>query len=163
MGKWFQPMWTAPRKKGRHSFLRTECVPSSLPRGPAACVFIAHFIERALICMPGSTAAKLGQFILNRSPSRGTTIRKFFWYSKSLNRLLARAVTWRRISLAPATKVKELEVAGESAMKASLAKGMPHGYEVGYRYFTINGRMFGHGDPVRVKQGQRVLFSRFER
>jgi FtsP/CotA-like multicopper oxidase with cupredoxin domain len=43
-------------------------------------------------------------------------------------------------------------------MKASLAKGMPHGYEVGYRYFTINGRMLGHGEPVRAKQGERVLF-----
>jgi FtsP/CotA-like multicopper oxidase with cupredoxin domain len=60
--------------------------------------------------------------------------------------------------LAPASKVKALESAGESAMKASLAKGMPHGYEVGYRYFTINGRMLGHGEPVRVKQGERVLF-----
>ena len=29
--------------------------------------------------------------------------------------------------LAPATRVKELETAGESSMKASLAKGMPHG------------------------------------
>jgi FtsP/CotA-like multicopper oxidase with cupredoxin domain len=60
--------------------------------------------------------------------------------------------------LTPATRVKELETSGESAMKASLAKGMPHGYEVGYRYFTINGRMLGHGEPVRVKHGQRVLF-----
>jgi FtsP/CotA-like multicopper oxidase with cupredoxin domain len=60
--------------------------------------------------------------------------------------------------LTPATSVKELEATGESAMKASLAKGMPHGYEVGYRYFTINGRMLGHGEPVRVKQGERVLF-----
>jgi FtsP/CotA-like multicopper oxidase with cupredoxin domain len=42
-------------------------------------------------------------------------------------------------------------------MKASLAKGMPHGYEVGYRSFTINGRMLGHGEPIRVKQGGRVL------
>ena len=47
---------------------------------------------------------------------------------------------------------------GESAMKASLAKGMPHGYEVGYSSFTINGRMLGHGEPIRVKQGERVLF-----
>jgi FtsP/CotA-like multicopper oxidase with cupredoxin domain len=60
--------------------------------------------------------------------------------------------------LAPAATVNELEASGESAMKASLAKGMPHGYEVGYRYFTINGRMSGHGEPVRVKQGERVLF-----
>ncbi len=60
--------------------------------------------------------------------------------------------------LAPNTIVTELKASGESAMKASLAKGMPHGYEVGYRYFTINGRMAGHGEPVRVKQGERILF-----
>lgn len=60
--------------------------------------------------------------------------------------------------LSPRTKVRELEAAGESAMKASLAKGMPHGYEVGYRYFTINGRMLGHGEPLRVKERERVLF-----
>jgi FtsP/CotA-like multicopper oxidase with cupredoxin domain len=41
--------------------------------------------------------------------------------------------------------------------KASLAKGMPKGYEVGYRSFTINGQMLGHGEPIRVKQGERVL------
>jgi len=43
-------------------------------------------------------------------------------------------------------------------MKASLTKGMPHGFEVGYGSFTINGRMLGHGDPIRVKHGERVLF-----
>jgi FtsP/CotA-like multicopper oxidase with cupredoxin domain len=56
------------------------------------------------------------------------------------------------------TKIKDLESAGESAMKTSLAKGRPHGYEVGYQFFTINGRMLGHAEPVRVKQGERVLF-----
>ena len=54
-------------------------------------------------------------------------------------------------------KVKLLEEAGESAMKASQAMGAPHGYEVGYSLFSINGRMLGHGEPIRVKQGQRVL------
>jgi FtsP/CotA-like multicopper oxidase with cupredoxin domain len=61
-------------------------------------------------------------------------------------------------NLLPPVKVKELEDRGELAMKASLAKGMPKGYEVGYRSFTINGRMLGHGEPIRVKQGERVLF-----
>lgn len=41
-------------------------------------------------------------------------------------------------------------------MKAALTKGMPHGYEIGYRYFTVNGRRLGHGEPVPVKQGERV-------
>jgi FtsP/CotA-like multicopper oxidase with cupredoxin domain len=60
--------------------------------------------------------------------------------------------------LLPATPVNELKESGESAMKASLAKGMPHGFEVGYNSFTINGRMLGSGEPIRVKQGERILF-----
>ena len=60
--------------------------------------------------------------------------------------------------LSPAATVKALQDAGENAMKASLAKGMAKGYEVGYDAFTINGRMLGHGEPIRVKQGERVLF-----
>lgn len=35
---------------------------------------------------------------------------------------------------------------------------MTKGFEVGYDLFAINGRMLGHGEPVRVKQGERVLF-----
>ena len=43
-------------------------------------------------------------------------------------------------------------------MRASLARGMKKGFEVGYRIFTINGRQLGFGEPVRVKRGERVLF-----
>ncbi len=34
----------------------------------------------------------------------------------------------------------------------------PNGWEIGYQRFTINGKAWGYGEPVRVKQGQRVLF-----
>ncbi|MGB6731771.1 MAG: multicopper oxidase domain-containing protein [Xanthobacteraceae bacterium] len=34
----------------------------------------------------------------------------------------------------------------------------PKGYEVGYDLFGINGKMLGHGEPIRVKPGDRVLF-----
>jgi FtsP/CotA-like multicopper oxidase with cupredoxin domain len=37
-------------------------------------------------------------------------------------------------------------------------KGTPKGFEAGYELFSINGRMRGHGDPIRVKTGDRVLF-----
>jgi FtsP/CotA-like multicopper oxidase with cupredoxin domain len=60
--------------------------------------------------------------------------------------------------LSPSATVKELKAAGEAAMKASMAKGMAKGYEVGYDAFTINGRMLGHGEPIRVKPCERVLF-----
>jgi FtsP/CotA-like multicopper oxidase with cupredoxin domain len=38
------------------------------------------------------------------------------------------------------------------------AKGTPKGFEVGYELFGINGRMLGEGEPIRVKEGERVLF-----
>jgi FtsP/CotA-like multicopper oxidase with cupredoxin domain len=51
-----------------------------------------------------------------------------------------------------------LKANGESAMQGSLKRGMPKGYEVGYKHFAINGRKLGHGEPIRVKPGERVLF-----
>ena len=38
------------------------------------------------------------------------------------------------------------------------AQDKTKGFEVGYELFSINGRMLGHGEPIRVKQGERVLF-----
>jgi FtsP/CotA-like multicopper oxidase with cupredoxin domain len=35
---------------------------------------------------------------------------------------------------------------------------MGSGVEVGYRLFSINGKALGHGEPVRVKYGERVMF-----
>lgn len=41
---------------------------------------------------------------------------------------------------------------------AHMAEHGQDSLEVGYRRHTINGRCLGHGDPVRVKSGQRVMF-----
>ena len=49
--------------------------------------------------------------------------------------------------------LKALAVAND-AKAATNTKG----YEVGYQLFSINGKIFGHGEPIRVKQGERVLF-----
>jgi FtsP/CotA-like multicopper oxidase with cupredoxin domain len=54
--------------------------------------------------------------------------------------------------------IPELKKQGEAAMKASLAKGMSHGYEVGYDSFTISGRKLHHDEPIKVERGERVLF-----
>jgi FtsP/CotA-like multicopper oxidase with cupredoxin domain len=51
--------------------------------------------------------------------------------------------------------IKELQDIGKKAEEQF--KG-PKGYEVGYELFGINGKMLGHGEPIRVKQGERVLF-----
>ena len=51
--------------------------------------------------------------------------------------------------------VKELQEIGEEAEKK--LKG-PKGYEVGYELFGVNGKMLGEGEPIRVREGERVLF-----
>jgi FtsP/CotA-like multicopper oxidase with cupredoxin domain len=33
-----------------------------------------------------------------------------------------------------------------------------NGLEVSYQYASFNGKMLGHGDPIRVRAGQRVMF-----
>ena len=58
--------------------------------------------------------------------------------------------------LAPGEPIKELEETGAKADEE--AKGTPKGYEVGYELFSINGKMLGAGEPIRVKEGERVLF-----
>ena len=60
--------------------------------------------------------------------------------------------------LAPATQVELLKQRGEREMRASLAADNPKGYEIGYDSFTINGRMLGAGEPIRVRPRERVLF-----
>ncbi len=52
--------------------------------------------------------------------------------------------------------VASLQQMGKAADTAAHEK--TKGFEVGYDLFGINGRMLGHGEPIRVKQGERVLF-----
>jgi FtsP/CotA-like multicopper oxidase with cupredoxin domain len=52
--------------------------------------------------------------------------------------------------------VKELQRIGKAADEEAEEK--TKGFEVGYELFGINGRMLGHGEPIRVKAGERVLF-----
>ena len=54
------------------------------------------------------------------------------------------------------TAIPELKAIGEKEEKESA--GMSKGYEVGYKIFTINGRQLGHGKPIHVRYGERVLF-----
>jgi FtsP/CotA-like multicopper oxidase with cupredoxin domain len=106
----------------------------------------------------GQYSGQVGPVYIEPKHEPGSYDREVFLVLKEFEASFSQGGDMAQDLLTPATRVKELETAGESAMKASLAKGMPHGYEVGYRYFTINGRMLGHGEPVRVKHGERVLF-----
>jgi FtsP/CotA-like multicopper oxidase with cupredoxin domain len=106
----------------------------------------------------GQYSGQVGPVYIEPKHEPGSFDKEVFLVLKEFEPSFSQGGDMAQDFLAPSTRVKELETAGESSMKASLAKGMPHGYEVGYRYFNINGRMLGHGEPVRVKQAERVLF-----
>lgn len=60
--------------------------------------------------------------------------------------------------LLPRGTDKALEAIGESAHMEYLRKGMTRGFEVEYSDFSINGKGMEFGEPIRVKEHQRVLF-----
>jgi FtsP/CotA-like multicopper oxidase with cupredoxin domain len=105
----------------------------------------------------GQYSGQVGAVYIAPKQEPGNYDREVFLTLKEFEPYFSQGGDMAQDFLVPAT-VKDLQDTGEAAMKVSLAKGLPHGYEVGYRYFTINGRMLGHGEPIRVKQGERVLF-----
>jgi FtsP/CotA-like multicopper oxidase with cupredoxin domain len=106
----------------------------------------------------GQYSGLVGPVYIEPQNEPGNYDREVFLVLKEFDPEFSRGGDMAQDFLSPARRVQALEDAGESSMKASLLKGMPKGYEVGYRSFTINGRRLGHGEPVRVKTGERVLF-----
>jgi FtsP/CotA-like multicopper oxidase with cupredoxin domain len=106
----------------------------------------------------GQYSGQVGPVYIEPRNEPGRHDREVFLVLKEFEPTLSRGGDMAMSFLAPRARVRALEARGEAAMKASLAKGMRPGYEVGYRSFTINGRMLGHQDPIRVKAGEHVLF-----
>ena len=106
----------------------------------------------------GQYTGQVGPVYIEPKTEPGRYDREVFLVLKEFEPALSRGGDMAQDFLAPSAPDQALKEAGERSMKASLAKGMPYGYEVGYSVFTINGHMLGHGEPIRVKQGERVLF-----
>jgi FtsP/CotA-like multicopper oxidase with cupredoxin domain len=106
----------------------------------------------------GQYSGLVGPVYIEPKDNHGSYDREVFLTLKEFEPTFSRGGDMAMDFLSPAAEVTELKDTGEAAMKASLAKGAPHGFEVGYGSFTINGRMLGHGEPIRVKRGERVLF-----
>ena len=106
----------------------------------------------------GQYSGEVGPVYIEARSSPGNYDREVFLVLKEFEPQFSRGGDMDMSFLAPSARNPSLEEAGESAMKASLGRGMAHGFEVGYRSFTVNGRMLGHNDPIHVKRGERVLF-----
>jgi len=126
--------------------------------GPAGFRFYHTHNRGGADLYAGQYNGEVGPVYIEPRHEPGNYDREVFLVLKEFEPVLSRGGDMPMNFLSPAAKLKELEEQGESTMKASLAKGMPHGYEVGYDSFTINGRKLHHGEPVRVKRGERVLF-----
>jgi len=125
--------------------------------GPAGFRFYHTHLRAGSDLHAGQYSGQVGPVYIEPKHEPGGYDREVFLVLKEFEPFFSRGGDMPMDFLTPATRVKELKEAGESAMRASLAKGMPHGYEVGYRLFSINGRILGHGEPIRVKAGERVL------
>jgi FtsP/CotA-like multicopper oxidase with cupredoxin domain len=55
----------------------------------------------------------------------------------------------------PDKKLKEI---GKAADEKNKHAHKQKGFEVNYKSFSINGKMLGHGEPIRVTSGERILF-----
>jgi FtsP/CotA-like multicopper oxidase with cupredoxin domain len=106
----------------------------------------------------GQYSGQVGPVYIEPKHEPGRYDREVFLVLKEFEPSFSQGGDMAQDFLTPATTILELKDQGEAAMKASLAKGTPHGYEVGYDSFTINGRKLHHGQPIKVKQGERVLF-----
>ncbi|MGC2287722.1 MAG: multicopper oxidase domain-containing protein [Candidatus Acidiferrum sp.] len=125
---------------------------------PAGFRFYHTHIRAGSDLYAGQYSGEVGPVYIEPRREPGNYDREVFLVLKEFEPTFSRGGDMAQDFLSPSAPNKSLQEKGETAMKASLAKGMPHGYEVGYGSFTINGRMLGHGEPVRVKQGERVLF-----
>jgi len=126
--------------------------------GPPGFRFYHTHVRAGRDLHAGQYSGQVGPVYIEPRHEPGAYDREVFLVLKEFEPFFSKGGDMAMDFLAPGARVHALEESGETAMRASLAKGVAHGYEVGYRTFAINGRMLGHGEPIRVKPGERVLF-----
>lgn len=134
-----------------HGMRRISFVP-----GPAGFRFYhTHVVPRSDLSR-GQYSGLVGPVYIEPRQNTGGYDREVFLTLKEFEPSFSRGGDMASDFL-PGEQEPELKERGESAMAASLGRGDPHGFEVSYGAFAVNGRMLGHGDPIRVRTGDRVL------
>ncbi len=134
-----------------HGMRRITFVP-----GPAGFRFYhTHVVPRADLSR-GQYSGLVGPVYIEPKQNPGAYDQEIFLTLKEFEPAFSRGGDMASDFLAGAQD-PDLKEKGESAMRASLARGDPHGYEVSYGAFAVNGRKLGQGEPLRVQAGQRIL------
>ncbi len=96
--------------------------------GPAGLRFYHTHSRAGANLYAGQYGGEVGPVYIEPKHEPGRYDREVFLVLKEFEPKFSRGGDMAQDFLTPATRNKALEEAGESAMKASLAKGMPHGY-----------------------------------
>ena len=103
----------------------------------------------------GSYTGLAGPVYIEPADNPGSHDREVFVVLKEFAPVFSRGGDMASDAL-PGTALPALQRIGRAADAEALEK--TKGFEVSYDLFSINGRMLGHGEPIRVKPGERVLF-----
>jgi FtsP/CotA-like multicopper oxidase with cupredoxin domain len=136
-----------------HSMRRERFVP-----GPSGFRFYHTHVRAGSNLDLGQYGGEVGPVYIEPAQHPGAYDREVFLTLKEFEPFFSQGGDMAMDFLSPGAADPRLRSRGERAMRASLARGMKKGFEVGYRTFTINGRQLGFGEPVRVRHGERVLF-----
>jgi FtsP/CotA-like multicopper oxidase with cupredoxin domain len=101
----------------------------------------------------GTYTGQVGPVYIEPKNNPGAYDREVFLVMKEFKPAFSRGGEMAMEVLA-GTPAKSLQQLGKSAE----TQGITQGFEVNYELFGINGKMFGYGEPIRVKQGERILF-----
>ena len=107
----------------------------------------------------GTYTGQVGPVYIEPRSNPGAYDREIFLVLKEFSPAFSRGGDMAMDALvgAPVKALQEMGKAADDAAKEK-TKDKTKGFEVGYDLFAINGRMLGHGEPIRVRQGERVLF-----
>jgi FtsP/CotA-like multicopper oxidase with cupredoxin domain len=133
-----------------HGSRRFDFVPK-----PAGFRFVHTHVPAGADLSRGTYSGQSAPVYIEPRDNPGAYDREVFLVLKEFNPSFSRGGDMDMDFLAGAA-IKDLRDTGAAADEK--AKGTPKGYEVGYELFSINGRMLGHGDPIRVRLGERILF-----
>ena len=133
-----------------HGMSRIAFVP-----GPSGFRFYHTHVVAGADLNRGTYSGQFGPVYIEPKDDPGAYDREVFLVLKEFNPSFSRGGDMANDALV-GTPIKALQQMGSAADEE--AKGKTKGYEVSYELFSINGRMLGHGDPIRVKVGERVLF-----
>jgi len=127
---------------------------SYLPKPAGFRFYHTHVVARGDLNR-GTYTGQAGPLYIEPKDNPGTYDREVFLVMKEFAPGFSRGGDMAMDAL-PGAPIDALKARGKAADEEAHDK--TKGYEVGYQFFSINGKMLGHGEPIRVRQGERVLF-----